>query len=342
MLRPKKKIEIKKTIGYLFGLAVLAVLIYIGGAKSLKATFRPHLGHLLFVFFSMLSVFIVGSLRWGFIVNSIKRKKVCSYFDYFLYFTSGRFFGQYVSVAVGDFFLRPAALKKIQGINLKVGIATALLDKMLDMLFVLILVVPSFLYLFAVLSRLQTLVLIAILFGILFALLLLKAEIFATGLKRSLLPLVKRLRTLRAFRTVIKDEHIEILANLESLNIFKKETLLTLVVITIVKYIFLILRVYFLTAALGLGIPLFVLCTGIPVAQLGLTLAFTPGALGVLEGGWYAVLTLSRISKVDIATFLIAQRAYWFVFTGLIFLGIYIVTGLRRMRTDALKNKRGV
>jgi len=45
-----------------------------------------------------------------------------------------------------------------------------------------------------------------------------------------------------------------------------------------------------------------------PLAQLTMLFAFTPGALGIFEGGWFVILKLIGLAAVDIATFIIGFR----------------------------------
>ena len=330
----KKNLNTRKVIGYVLGLVVFSFLVYIGGAKTLKASFKPHLGYLFLTFLSMLTVFLISSIRWGYIINSVKGRKVCSYFDYFLYFMAGRFSGQYISAAAGDFLLRPAALKRIQGVNLKLGISSSILDKLLDVLFICILIVPSLLYVFGVLSEFAAVVIVAILVTGLLAFFFLKGAIFLPVLRKCLLVLLTKLRAVGLFGKLIKDKHIEAVEDLKNLEVFRKNILILPVIITIIRYGFLILRIYFLSAALGLKIPLFVLVAGIPIAQLSLALAITPGALGVLELGWEGILSfcvVAEISQGDISTFLFGQRFYWLIFTSIIFMAMYLLAGIKNL-----------
>jgi len=332
----KKPLSAKKVIGYILGLAVFTLLIYIGGAKTIKAAFTPHLGYLFLTFLSMLIVFIISSIRWGYIINSVKTRKVCSYFDYFLYFIAGRFSGQYIPAAAGDFLLRPAVLKQIQGVNLTLGVSSTILDKFLDLFFVLILIVPALLYVLGILSKLVTLVIITVLVAALLAFFFLKGTAFLPMLRKCLLAVLTKLQTKRWLGKLIKDKHIQTVQNLQNLEVFRENILVFPVTITVVRYGFLILRIYFLTVALGLKIPLFVLIAGIPIAQLSLSMAVTPGALGILEGGWYAILAIAGIPQEDILTFLIGQRTYWFIFTSATFFAMYLLAGIRKLRKDVV------
>jgi uncharacterized membrane protein YbhN (UPF0104 family) len=71
-----------------------------------------------------------------------------------------------------------------------------------------------------------------------------------------------------------------------------------------------IVRSYFIALALGITLSPWLLLLAAPVAQLGQLLAFTPGALGIRELSWFAVLQASGIPTDDLLTFLVGQRAY--------------------------------
>jgi uncharacterized membrane protein YbhN (UPF0104 family) len=107
--------------------------------------------------------------------------------------------------------------------------------------------------------------------------------------------------------------------------------MVNLMLITLLRHVFILARLYSLVAALGITIPVSVLLAGIPVAQLSLLLAFTPGALGILEGGWYVVLVIGGVAAADIAAFLLGQRVYSLAATSLIFLLSYLLFGARRL-----------
>jgi uncharacterized membrane protein YbhN (UPF0104 family) len=74
------------------------------------------------------------------------------------------------------------------------------------------------------------------------------------------------------------------------------------------------IRFYYIARAVGLAHPWFLFVAGLPVAQLSLLLAVTPGGLGLYDAGWYGVLLLGGIPQQEALTFVIAQRAYIFVF----------------------------
>ena len=75
------------------------------------------------------------------------------------------------------------------------------------------------------------------------------------------------------------------------------------------------LRLFFLAYGINVTISYLVILLGIPVGQLSLLFSFTPGAIGVLEGGWFGVLKVANVPKGIIGNFLVGQRFYWIVFS---------------------------
>jgi uncharacterized membrane protein YbhN (UPF0104 family) len=59
--------------------------------------------------------------------------------------------------------------------------------------------------------------------------------------------------------------------------------------------------------AMGVRLPYLPLLLAPPVALPGQLLAFTPGALGVRELSWFAVLQAAGIPQDDLLTFLVAR-----------------------------------
>jgi len=66
--------------------------------------------------------------------------------------------------------------------------------------------------------------------------------------------------------------------------------------------------------AVGLAYPWPLFAAGFPVTQLSLLLAVTPGGLGLFDASWYGVLLLGGLSRQEALAFVIAQRAYIYIF----------------------------
>ena len=64
-----------------------------------------------------------------------------------------------------------------------------------------------------------------------------------------------------------------------------------------------------------------------PITQLSLIVAIAPGGLGIFDLGWLGLLRLGGISETDALAFVIAQRAYVFMFV-LIWAGVSALLSL--------------
>jgi uncharacterized membrane protein YbhN (UPF0104 family) len=84
---------------------------------------------------------------------------------------------------------------------------------------------------------------------------------------------------------------------------------------------------YHIARAVGMAHPWTVFVAGFPITQLSLILAVTPGGLGLFDAGWYGVLLLAGVPNQDALTFVIAQRAYIFIFV-LVWAGFSVLLSL--------------
>lgn len=84
---------------------------------------------------------------------------------------------------------------------------------------------------------------------------------------------------------------------------------------------------YQISRAVGMVHPWTIFVAGFPITQLSLVLAVTPGGLGLFDAGWYGVLLLAGVPRQEALTFVIAQRAYIFVFV-LVWAGFSVLLSL--------------
>lgn len=83
---------------------------------------------------------------------------------------------------------------------------------------------------------------------------------------------------------------------------------------TVLLNVLLISTYYAIGEALGLDAPWWLFAASFPIAQLSLIIAIAPGGLGIFDLGWLGLLRLGGLSQSDAITFVVAQRAYIFVF----------------------------
>jgi len=318
----------RNILGYGFGLLILGIIIYFGGSRAIELALTPHLGYLFACLLANFAVFSVSAFRWGYTTNQLVGKKITTYPRYFSYFVSSRFFGQYISQVGGDFVVKPGLLKQINGIPLKSGLSSIVVEKLFDLSLIGILVIPSLLFLFNIINESLALVIILIVTLLFISLLSYRSSMIIKLLIQLYGFGLRTLSKISILNRLVKDKALSGNPSIDNYHVISKKILLTIFMLTLLRFLLLILRLYLLNESLGLGIPVALFIAGIPIAQLALALALTPGSLGFLEGGWYAVLTLGGIGEIERSAFLIGQRAYWSIFIGLIFLITYILFGI--------------
>jgi len=320
-------IKFKKISAYAIGFLIFSFLLYLGGVEALKTAFKPNIYYLIICFIAFASAFLVNSIRWGYISNKIEKRKVCSRFEYFFYFVNSFFLGEYISKVGGDFFLRPGFLNKRHNVPFKRALLAISLEKFLDLLFIFLFLTPAILYVSGIFNNWQAFLSIFVLLSVFCFFFVFRNHIFINICKKFFLNFFTFLKKVPLIQKLVKNSYINKFENLHKFDLLERNSLIALFFLSILRFVFLGIRIYFLSAALGLKIPAFLLFSGIPIAQVGLIIGFTPGALGILEGGWYAVLAAAGIAKEIITAFLIGQRVYWTLFTGLIFLVSYLFFG---------------
>ena len=84
--------------------------------------------------------------------------------------------------------------------------------------------------------------------------------------------------------------------------------------LTVVYNGLLSVALYWMGQAVGLPFSWFLILACFLVSQLSLVIAVTPGGLGLLDAGWYGTLRFAGVPEQEALTFVIAQRAYLFIF----------------------------
>jgi uncharacterized protein (TIRG00374 family) len=222
-------------------------------------------------------------------------------------------------------------LKKINGISIKYGLSSIVIEKLYDILLIGFLFLPSLLFLLDVINELQLFLIAGLITTVFFLLLLFQTMKMISLLTWVLKSAVTAVQQIPPVNKLIQGKFPIQLDNLNSLRILGKKTIVKIFILTIFRFILLVTRLYLLGKSLELGIPLHLFIVGIPIAQMALAFAITPGAIGFLEGGWYAILTFGGISEIERSAFLIGQRVYLSLFIGIIFILTYLVLGIRQL-----------
>jgi uncharacterized protein (TIRG00374 family) len=320
--------------GFILGLVLFAGLIYIGGAEAVKSNFSPLILPLSLYFLFSFLLFFTGSIRWGYLLKQMSTQTVGSRLEIFFYFMSSVFASLYIPRLGSDFLVRPGLLKREKKIPYKEGVLSVFIEKNLDILPVLIFLGPALLGIFKIIAAWQALALAFVLLAAVFFFFTYNNRLFIRLLTHFFRAVLKVLGTLPLLKKLVKPQHQEKLRRLDQFQILSRTSLMVLMSFTALRFVFLAARLYFLKEALSLdGITLLILFFGLPVAQFSELFSFTPGALGILEGGWYAVFVLAHIPSGQAVAFLVGQRLYLYASASLIFLAAYILFGIKRNTT---------
>jgi len=232
------------------------------------------------------------------------------------YVTWSRLAAQILPIPGGSVGVRAAAVKTAEGMSIKRAACSVAVDPMLD-LYQFLLVVP---------------ITAAMLLGYLKPSYAAICVVGALGIGALVLAsafpaLVHLINALRRFARRRAADSGTSPADLPD---FTRQSLLTAYAWTVLRYAFVVARIW----AVGLAVRLvglsfaFCLTTG-TVTQAAHMTTITPGALGVLEGGWFAVLRAFEFPAADATLFVTAQRLLlWLALAvvAVVLTGVFVLT----------------
>ena len=304
------------------GLALVALLIHLGGVESLRrlTQVRP-----VPLFGTLLATFGITSaiaFRWGTLANALGGDRVAAWPDYYHYFIVGRGLGFVLPKDVIDLGSRTVWLNRRHNLTLPKASASVVLDRLSDVLVIMIFLLATLPYW---LGWVQSSVAIGLMLGMAIlvgGLLIVAYRPLGTGavwlLNRGL-RLVNYLPWLRE-------------RSLEPLNVtgLDRGTVLRVYLFGLVKFGFTAARLVLFAMALSLPISPVLILLGIPLGQLSYLFAFTPGGLGIFEAGWFAILVLGGVAEGDATTFVVGQRVLTMILIAILVLCSQIFFTLRR------------
>lgn len=311
----KKRNRILSWLINLGGVLAFALILYFGGVETWQQIVTGDWGYLLAALAVALLWNLVAAYRWQLIAERVAGRAICPFRYFFTYHMLGMFTGQIVPITVGMLGGRPVALSLSQEVSLKRSALSVLLDKLFDLILALLLVGPVALYLVGWIERLLA-------FALMGGVVLLGALLIAWQYERGVRlagQLGSRLAQPLTRLPVIGQRLIrrlpQQLDRLTTETFLDNRSALHAFLLTLVMYSLLSVRLFFITEAVHLGIPWYLLMMGIAVTQLALVFSVTPGSLGFLEAGWAAVMALAGLTNEQFYTYVIARRAYVLVFT---------------------------
>lgn len=293
--------QLKKVLGFAATGAIVALLLWIGGAEALTAIREASPIPLLLSVFISLLLFPVASVRWGLITDELAGRKVATQWDYFRIRVLSGASGYLAPREVAELGGRTFWLNKARGISLSQAAQGVLLDRICDLLVSFFVLAGCMFYWLGLASAwgglaamgAASLVLVAV------------TPWMLRNARRGGAVSFAGLRRLASYFPFVQ-KRLDRMPELASMS---PSAWRWAIAIGIVKFVLTVARILAAAASVGLNVDQIVMTLATPISQLGYLFAFTPGAIGVYEAGWLAILSAIGASVSISAAFVLVQRA---------------------------------
>lgn len=292
------------------GLALFGLFVYLNGLEGFSQLVHLQLIPLGGALLATLG--ITGSIagRWGTLANAVCGSRVAPWLDYYHYFIINRALGFVLPKDVTDLVGRSMWLKRSHGLSLSQSGASVVLDRLFDAMSMAMFLLATLPYWLGWVNALVGIGLMlgfaTVIGGLLFVahgpVLTGVAWMMNTGLK-----LIHRLPWFRK-RSL----------NMLNLTFLRREVVLMAYLFSLTKFAFTAGRLVLFALALSVPITPSIILLGTPLGQLTYLFAFTPGALGIFEAGWFAILSIGGVTADHAMTFVVGQRIMTIILIGII------------------------
>jgi uncharacterized protein (TIRG00374 family) len=317
--------KVSRRILSILGILVFGAVLYYGGTEALRQVTQVNLFYLACAFGAAGSAALLTSVRWGLIVNSLEQRTAYSRLHYFYYVMMGKMSSLFVSQYVGDYGVRPLALKASGAATLGRAFYSVVLDRLFDLILSLLFLVPAILYLVRIISPELMIVLVLLLLGVYWTLSARNYRVLTSFLAAITRAIDENKGRVPLMASVLG----RVVGTLESANRGLEEVGQRCVsvanVLTVGRYLAMGVRAYFISLALNLAIPFWAIVLGVGIVRFSLVFAVAPGRLGALEVGWFGVLAVVGVDSSTIIPFLIGLRVYGFLFNAVLALFAHVV-----------------
>ena len=311
------------------GVALFLGLIWYGGTSDLSRVLEADPVWLVGAFVSTIFLTIFWARRWGLLANKLSGLSTVSSLWYYHCLILSRAVSLFVPESVGAFGTGTLSLKLSRGVPITLGFYSLVLDRLFDLLTALTLVVPAILFILGIWPAMPSYALYILILGLLWGILEVKHRTVTIWLLKSYswlitvgsgIPMIgSRFQPLE-----IREEELESLLTAQDAR--------KLYFNNLGKLLFVVLRWYSLALAFRLPVSFAWILFGSSIAQVSRIFGVTPGSLGVLEAGWYAVLSLGGVDGSLIIAFLIGQRVLISIFVLILAMISQLVMGFWHSR----------
>lgn len=287
-------------MAWIAGLALLGLIIAVGGTEILQAITAASLLPLIIGLALSTTLYPIAAWRWMLVTNQLEQRRVASYQE-FLQVRSlaaaGGFFAPRELVELGG---RTIWLSRSRGLSIGRATKAVMVDRFCDVLTSVVTLIGALAFWFMKLPVILS-------FSIGLACLVITIVITPTVMMTAS-GFIQRLDSrmnLPDQRSKRIGKAVSMLAKLIDIP---SEIWRIALSISLLKFTMVALRVVLLGAAVGLVIEPLELVVSVPLGQIGYVLGITPGGLGIYEAGWYGLLHFLGASAAKIGAFVILLR----------------------------------
>jgi uncharacterized membrane protein YbhN (UPF0104 family) len=298
--------DVKRRLVWLaVGVALFLGLVWYGGTSDLSRVLEADPIWLVGAFVCTILITAFWARRWGLLTNRLSGLSTVSGWWYYHCLILSRTVSLFVPESVGRFGAGTLSLRFSQGVPVTIGLYSLVLDRLFDLLTAMTLVLPAILFVSGIWPEIFSYALCILILGLLWVILEVKHRTITIFLLRSYAWLIAVGSNIPVIGSRFQSLEIcgEELTPLPTAQDARK-----IYFNSLGKLLFVVLRWYALAMAFHLPVSFAWMFFGSSIVQISRIFSFTPGSLGVLEAGWYAVLGLGGIDGPLIITFLIGQR----------------------------------
>jgi uncharacterized protein (TIRG00374 family) len=323
--------QARRVISLLVGLLIVAFLVSRIGVEEILHSIQPDIGLLLLGALAIDVMIGIFSTRWSILANSLANTKSISAFNCFFYSISslaaGLLFAQSASLIV----VRAGALNRFENMPLPRSLASVLIDKLFDLSYIVLFIVPTLLFLFKVVTMEQAFWIALALFALVSLLIVYRYSLWSRAIQWMILTAAKIMRRLPFLKNLRLLNQLEKFENLEALELLQQSTIGRAYWLTALGEIALVLRSWLIAEAVGLDVSPLAIFMGITLTQMSLLVALTPGGLGITEAAWYIALDSAHVDSGAIGVFLIAHRVFQSATIAVTWFILYVARWVRRL-----------
>jgi len=292
-------------IKWTIGIVLFILILYIGNVFSIKSLPRINIYPLFLVFITTICFSIIHNIRWISIVEVLRQRpkeKKISFFNYYRWLVNSYVMGLIIPIDISFVGVRMFYMHRENMMMPHNAIFSLLFDRLLDLIVFIPFLIPTILFTLKITSYTNTLMLILILYCIVF--------IFISK-EKSFLMFLKVYNTV--INIIFKAQFMKKIFNVNTIpltdyTLFKPKTLYAVFGLSIIKYLLLGVKYYFLGVALNVNLSFAMSILIISLIQVSCMINITPGGLGIVELGTYGTMKLIGIDEAQILPFVLGQR----------------------------------